>query len=70
MKTVEKRMRKYFSEADGTQSEVMDLGPQLKFDLLQTITAGRNIFKTSLPQKNYKSVSRLGQENEGQSRER
>jgi len=52
------------------QSEVMDLGPQLKFDLLQTITAAKNIFKTSLPQKTYKSVSRLDQEKEGQSRER
>ena len=70
MKTVEKRMRKYFSEADGTQSEVMDLGTQLKFDLLSTITAAKNIFKTSLPQQTYKSVTRLGQENEGQSRER
>jgi hypothetical protein len=44
MRNVEKRMRKYFSEADGMQREVLDLGPQLKYDLLQTIAAEKNIF--------------------------
>ena len=38
----------------------MDAGPSLKFDLLKTITAGNNIFRTNLPPNTYKSASRLG----------
>lgn len=48
-------MRKYFSNEVGTPRDVMYSGPTLRVELLQTISAGKNIFQVELPPNTYKS---------------
>jgi len=49
MSNVEKRIRKYFSDAEGNELDATEDQINLNKNLLQTIRATSNLYKTKLP---------------------